>query len=236
MNNKSALFISTKNEIEALPIQFPRIPISAFDEVYALDGGSTDGTLDFYQKHGVKVIQPIKKGAIFNAGAMNTECELLVFFAPDGNENPEDMVPLLNKLREGYDMVVGSRFMKGARNEEDDQFFKWRAWVNQAFTLMVRMRWGGKLTDTINGFRSVRRSKLIEMNPEPTGFDIEFQMSIRGLKLGHKIVDIPTTEGNRLGGKSAATSLPTGWLMLKRYFKEFFAGVPPVKDGKLRLE
>jgi len=181
------------------------------------------------------VIKPIKKGAIFNAGAMTTQCEYLVFFAPDGNENPDEIVPLLNKLKEGYDMVIASRFMKGSRNEEDDQVFKWRAWANQTFTLLVRMRWGGHLTDTINGFRSVRRSKLIEMNPEPTGFDIEFQMSIRALKLGHKVVDIPTIEGNRLGGKSTAYSFPTGWLMLKRYCREFFSSVPPLKDGKLRL-
>lgn len=232
--NGSALFISTLNEIEALPKQFPRIPLSAFDEVYALDGGSKDGTIEFYQKHGIKVVQPVKKGAIFNAGAMTTQCEHLVFFAPDGNENPDDIVVLLNKLREGYDMVIASRFMKGSRNEEDDQILKLRKWANQTFTLLVRMRWGGNLTDTINGFRSVRRSKLIEMNPEPTGFDIEFQMSIRALKLGHKVTEIPTIEGNRLGGKSTAHSFPTGKLMLRRYMKEFFSSVPPVQDGKLK--
>lgn len=231
----SALFISTLNEIEALSKQFHRIPVSAFDEVYALDGGSKDGTVEFFQQHGIKVIPGIKKGAIFNAGANSTKCEYLVFFAPDGNENPDDIVPLLKKLQEGPDMVIASRFMKGSRNEEDDQFLKWRAWANQAFTLLVRLRWGGRITDTINGFRSVRRSKLIEMNPEPTGFDIEFQMSIRALKLRHKVVEIPTYEGNRLGGKSTAHSFPTGRLMLRRYFKEFFSGVTPSPDGVLRI-
>ena len=80
----------------------------------------------------------------------------------------------------------------------------------------------------------MRRSKLIEMNPEPTGFDIEFQMSIRALKLGHKVSEIATIEADRLGGQSAAYSLPTGWLILKRYLKEFFTGVEPTRDGKLK--
>ena len=74
------------------------------------------------------------------------------------------------------------------------------------------------------------------MNPDPTGFDIEFQMSIRGLKLGHKILDIPTAEGNRLGGESTAYSFPTGMLMLRRLRKEWFGGVEPAPDGKLRVE
>ena len=232
---ESALFISTLNEIEALNKQFHRIPLSAFDEVYALDGGSTDGTVEFFKQHDVKVIPDIRKGAIFNAGAMTTECEYLVFFAPDGNEDPKDITILLDKLKEGYDMVIGSRFLKDSSNEEDEKFFKWRKWANQMFTLMVRLRWGGNITDTINGFRAVRRTKLFEMNTDPTGFDIEFQMSIRALKLGHKVCEIPTIERGRLGGESTAYSFPTGWLMLKRYIKEFFTKVPVLKGDRLRV-
>jgi hypothetical protein len=51
-------------------------------------------------------------------------------------------------------------------------------------------------------------------------------MSIRALKMGHKVAEIPTIEGPRLGGKSTAYAFPTGWLMLKRLFKEMAAGKP----------
>ena len=76
------------------------------------------------------------------------------------------------------------------------------------------------------GFRGIKRSQIIQMKLEPTGFDIEFQMSIRGLKMGLNILEIPTIEGNRIGGKSTAYSLPTGLLMLKRFIKELFHGIP----------
>jgi len=218
--SEAALFISTLDEITGLSALWSRIPLSSFHQVFALDGGSSDGTLEFFERKGVHVICGVKKGEIFNKGAEVSECEELVFFAPDGNEDPDHILPLLEKLREGYDMVIASRFMEGSRNEEDDQFFKWRKWANQTFTFLVRIIWGGKLTDTINGFRAVRREKVIEMNLEPTGFDIEFQMSIRGLKLKHKICEIPSVEGNRIGGESTAYSFPTGWLMLKRLFRE----------------
>jgi len=222
--DKSALFISTLNEIEGLRELFSKIPVSSFDECYALDGGSTDGTMEFFEKNGVKVITNVPKGEIFNTGARITKCENLVFFAPDGNEDPNDILPLLGKLKEGHDMAIGSRFMLESRNEEDERIIPLRAWVNRAFTFLVRLRWGGNITDTINGFRSIKRSKLLEMNLEPTGFDIEFQMTIRGLKLGHKIVEIPTREGNRIGGESTAYSFPTGMLMLRRLVREFFLG------------
>ena len=237
MSNGSALFISTLNEIEALGKIFSQIPFSEFDEVYALDGGSTDGTIQFFIDRGIPVVHNIKKGEIFNVGAMLTICEHIVWFAPDGNEDPKDIVPLLQIIRdEGYDMGNASRFGPNARNEEDDQWFRLRSRVNQIFSWIVRLRWGGDIYDAINGFRSCKRSKLFAMALEPTGFDIEFQMTIRGLKLGHRVKEIPTIEGNRLGGKSTAYSFPTGWLMLKRLFKELFTGVSSIDGNRLRSQ
>lgn len=220
--NGCALFISTLNEIEGLRTLWERIPVSAFDECYALDGGSEDGTIQFFEEHGIEVVPHIKKGAIFNTGAALTRKEDLVFFAPDGNEDPDDILPLLEKLREGWDQAIASRFMPESRNEEDDKLLPLRAWANRAFTKLVQWRWGGNITDSINGFRSVKRTRLLEMKLEPTGFDIEFQMTIRGLKLGHKITEIPTIENDRIGGQSTAYSIPTGILMLKRCLKELF--------------
>ena len=226
-----ALFISTRNEIRGITALLPRIPVREFDECYALDGGSTDGTVEFFQKHGIEVVTGVKKGEIFNTGADLTKCEDLVFFAPDGNEDPEDILRLLGGLREGHDMVIASRFMPTSRNEEDGKLLPLRAWANQAFTLLVHLRWGGHLTDTINGFRAVKRRCVLEMNLEPTGFDIEFQMSIRGRKLGYSIVEIPTREGDRIGGESTAYSIPTGMLMLKRYLKELGSGKAFSRDA-----
>ena len=96
--DRFALFISTLNEIEGITKLFPKIGISSFDECYALDGGSTDGTIEFFEENGVEVIPNVKKGEIFNAGARITACENLVFFAPDGNEDPDDILLLLEKL------------------------------------------------------------------------------------------------------------------------------------------
>ena len=221
---RSALLICAKNEIEGSKALVPRIPFSRFDEVYELDGNSTDGTREFWANHGAKVVNHVRKGEIFSVACSVASADNLVFFAPDGNENPDDIKKLLVLLEEGYDMVIASRFLPGARNEESESLLPLRMWANQAFTLIVRIVWKGNITDSINGFRAIKREKLTQLKLEPTGFDIEFQTSIRALKMDWKIAEIPTIEGDRIGGKSSSSSIPVGLLMLRRIWKELWIG------------
>ena len=223
---KSTLIITTRNEIEGVTTLFPRLPLSAFDEVLAIDLNSTDGTLDFYKKNNIRVIPQITpgRGNAIRLAAANATGDVMVFFAPDGNENPDDLLKLRDLIIAGNDMVIASRFLPGARNEEDVSWYRPRAWANKAFTLSVKLFWGGTITDTINGYRSIRKDKLLELNTDEPGFAIEFQMSIRSRKLKFKVVEIPTVEGDRIGGHSNAYTLPTGWRVLRTLLKEIWLG------------
>ena len=58
----------------------------------------------------------------------------------------------------------------------------------------------------------------------PSGFVIVYQMSIRAMKLGLKVAEIPTVEGKRIGGVSTAKSIPTGLLFLRFLLKEIMNG------------
>jgi glycosyltransferase involved in cell wall biosynthesis len=221
------LVILTYNEIEAVKKLFEKIPIKKYDECFVIDPGSTDGTIEFFKGKGVEVkIQPKKgRGVAFVMAGQVAKSDLLVFFGPDGNENPEDIEKLFQGLEEGNDIVIASRFMKGAKNEEDESLFPLRKWANQIFTLLVNIffnRTGKYITDTINGFRGIRRDKLNDLNLTAEGFAIEFQMTIRALKKGYKIKEIPTIEGERIGGKSKAKSIPTGLKILNVLIREFF--------------
>ena len=116
--------------------------------------------------------------------------------------------------------------MRGAFNEEDVHWFRPRKWVNQAFTLIANLIWnrGPYVTDTINGFRGVRRESFKRIKPDARGFVIEYQMSIRAMKLGLKISEIPTHEGARLGGESTAHALPTGLVSIRQLVNEILIG------------
>ncbi|MBP7793264.1 MAG: glycosyltransferase [Candidatus Goldbacteria bacterium] len=218
------LALLTWNEIEAVKVLFDKIP-KDFDEVFVIDPGSTDGTIEFFKEKNIPVYIQEKKGrgVAFLMAANISKSDLIVFFGVDGNENPEDIKKLFAELENGADMAICSRFMKGSRNEEDEKFIPLRKWANQAFTLLVNIffnRTGKYITDTINGFRGFRREKLLQLNLTADGFAIEFQATIRSLKKGYVIKEIPTIEGARIGGKSKAKSIPTGLKILGIFIKE----------------
>jgi glycosyltransferase involved in cell wall biosynthesis len=224
---KRAIVLLTFNEIEALPQIFDKIPRDGA-ELAAVDGGSKDGTREWLAARKVPVLgQPRRgRGVAFREAVERLDADEFVFFSPDGNEDPNDIPKLFAALEEGYDLAIASRMMKGAFNEEDVHWFRPRKWVNQAFTLIANLLWnrGAYVTDTINGFRAVKREAFRSLGCDADGFVIEYQMSIRAMKKGLKIKEIPTHEGQRLGGVSTAESWPTGIIFLKQLGRELRQG------------
>lgn len=222
------LILLTYNEIDGVKKLYDRIPWGCADEVFTVDGGSRDGTVEFLKSRGVRVLLQDRRGRgrAFQLGVEAAKGEYLVFFSLDGNEDPADIPRVFTEFNKGCDMVIASRMMAGAFNEEDVQIIRLRKWVNKAFTLAVNLLWnsGPYVTDTINGFRGVKKSSYSRLRAFTDGFDIEFLMSIRALKLGLKVCEFPTREGARIGGVSTAESLPTGILFVKRLWTEILLG------------
>jgi len=225
-NNRinGTLVILTLNEIGGLKKIYPQIPSKRIQEVFAIDGGSTDGTLGFYAKNKVRVLKQKSKGRgeAFRIAVKEAKNDNIVFFSPDGNENPKDITKLFNYLDRGYDMVIASRFMKGARCDEDDKLIKIRKFGNKFFTLIIDILFRGNLTDSINGFRGITKNAFKKINPDAYGFGIEFQMSIRALKKEMKIIEIPTEENERIEGQSTAGTLGVGWYFIRLLVNEIF--------------
>jgi glycosyltransferase involved in cell wall biosynthesis len=222
--NKTTLVILTRNEITGMKALFAKIPFHRVDETIVVDYQSVDGTKEFIQRHKIKLINQTKpgRGEAFRLAVSHARGNFLVFFSPDGNEDPTDIPQLIQGLSQGYDLVIASRFMAGARNEEDDQWLKFRAWANQAFTWLANICFHGRLSDSINGYRAITKDAFSRLQLDADGYAIEWQMSMRALKLKFKIKEFPTREGNRLGGFSGSKALPSGWLFLKVFLKELF--------------
>ena len=229
MRGKRLLVLLTYNEIEALPKIFGRLPLSAADEVVAVDGGSKDGTLEFLREKGLRVLEQPRRGrgVAFRLALESTDAETICYYSPDGNEDPDDIPKIFEALeRGGHDLVVASRMSAGAHNEEDDHWWRPRKWVNLAFTCAANLLWnkGPYVTDTINGFRAARADSLRRCALDADGFPIEYQMSIRMMKLGFSIGEIATYESPRLGGTSTAESWPTGVAFVKTLWREILMG------------
>lgn len=211
----SALVLLTLNEIEGLQALWPRLPIGEFAEVFAVDGGSTDGTREFFADKGIPVVvQPIRgRGVAFRVAAEASHAERLVFFSPDGNEDPDDIVRLDDLLVQGADLAIARRFGPGAVNEEDTEVLRLRARVNDALSRLANGLFGRgqpRVYDTINGFRALRRAALLDLATTVKRFPIEYQITIRALSRGWHIAELPTKEGQRIGGERKAASWPVG--------------------------
>lgn len=228
MSVKRSLVILTFNEIEATPKIWHTIPLDAADEVFCVDGGSRDGTVEFMASKGVRVVSQDRRGRGrgFQLGVQEAAGEHIVFFSTDGNEDPADIPRMFSFLEQGFDMVIASRMMPGAFNEEDVSWWRPRKWVNNAFTLGANLLFNRRdyVTDTINGYRGVSKAAFGRMGIDVDGFDVEFTTSIRAMKLGLRVAEFPTREGARVGGVSTAESWKTGAQFVRRFLREIRIG------------
>ena len=224
---KISLVLLTFNEIEGLTALFDKIPLDCADEAFAVDGGSTDGTLEFYKEKNFKVVNQISKGRgeAFRIAFESANSDAIIFYSPDGNEDYNDIPKFRDFLEKGYDMVIASRMMKGAFNEEDDKIIRFRKWANNFFNFAANLAWGSikknkYITDSINGFRAITKKAFHTIKPDANGYCIEYQMTILSMKQKLKTAEFPTHEGKRIGGESYAKSIPTGLKFIKQFMLE----------------
>ncbi len=222
------LILLVLNEAEGLRALLPRIPRSCFHRVFAVDGGSTDGSQALLASSGIPVVRQSRRGRgqAFGLGVESSCADAFVFFSPDGNEDPEDLPRIVQLLEQGGDIVIGSRMMTGAHNEEDDQLVRPRRWVNNAFNLALNLCFNPApfreyVTDSINGFRGLRRSALADVLPFPEDYTVEYRMTARALRAGLRIVEFPTREGARIGGETKVRSFQAGIRFLRALGDEF---------------
>ena len=177
----TALIILTWNEIDGVKKILPQIDRSRLDEILVVDGGSTDGTIEFVKECGFKVIiQSIKgHGGAILTGVQNTKSENIIIFGPDGNHDVDEIYQLMTKIDEGYDQVVISRFGKESVNLDAGTI---DAFGNRMFTFFANLFFNGNLTDALNESRIITRAAFNELKFDAMQLDSTYQMSIRGLK------------------------------------------------------
>ncbi len=223
---KMSLVFLTFNEITGLKSLWPNIQgeLSQFEEVFAVDGGSNDGTLEFFEEHGISVHGQDKRGRgeAFRVAFAKASGDALLFYSPDGNEDAADLGKFRIHFENGADMVIATRMTKDAHNEEDEDFLKWRKWANNFFNIIANWTWnrGEFVTDSINGYRAISRKAWKEIQPDGEGYTIEYQSTIRAFKKRLRIVEFPTYEANRIDDQIGSPSLSTGLAFVKAYFRE----------------
>ena len=116
---KTSLIIPTLNEIDGVREVLPRIDPRWCDEILVVDGGSTDGTVEWLRENGYRVIvQDVPGiGNAYRQAYRHTTGDVVVTFSPDGNSIPELIPALVRKMSEGWTSSSrrGTSGRRGAR-------------------------------------------------------------------------------------------------------------------------
>ena len=216
----TAIIILTLDEIDGVRAIMPKLNKDWAEEIIFVDGGSKDGTIEEAKKLGFNVIHQNNRGEgnACRIGVEKTNSEHIMFFSPDGNDEPEAIPELIKKIEGGYDIVHISRFGKGSYSEDAgiiDNF------GNRMFTFLVNVFFGGNYTDALNGFRIIKRGVMNELKTDAQHLNIEQQICIRAAKKKLKVFEIDGREPNRIGGERKMKPIPTGISLSAQIIKEY---------------
>jgi hypothetical protein len=219
------LCLLTWNELAGCQHDVPQLPLDAFDEVFAIDHDSTDGTIEYLQSRGITVHRqdlPTYNGA-YLCGFRHCTTDALVLFHPKGSIDPAEVLKFRPLFEQGADLVIASRIGAGARNEEDDRTIKHRKWFVMGLGLIASILWrrGGPLAwDVLHGFRGMRKAAFEGIQPLPKGVSVDLEMVARSYKQRLNIVSFPVDEKPRLSGATHFKAWPTGKRLLKYLWSE----------------
>lgn len=185
-------------------------------EVLVVDDGSDDGTDRAAGAAGARVLRLEKnvgKGAAIRRGLSEARGEVIVLIDGDGQDDPTEIPALLAPLRDGADLVVGSRFIG---RFEPGAITPVNHWGNRFLTGVINLLFATSLTDTQAGFKALRAETLRRIQPRAHYFDIEVDVLLGVLRCGGKVVEVPVRRAARRHGSSRLNSLRDGVRIFRR--------------------
>ncbi len=185
---------------------YKRIPKDFVDDIVLVDDGSHDRVEDVARSLGIKFYRNDRNLGyggnlkVCLQKALDMGGDILIELHPDNQYDPAIIPTAIEKIKSGYDFVMGSRFLKtGAISR--NAMPVWKYVINRLSTVMAQAVLGVRLTDFHCGFRVYRRS-LIETinfmendNDYLFSFQIIAQAAFKGVKMGEVPVECKYTPG-----------------------------------------
>lgn len=199
---------SIKRVVDNLIQNYPE-----YDYVVVNDG-SRDHTIDICKEEGYRYLNlPVNLGL---AGAFQTGMkyayqmgyDYAIQFDADGQHRPEYIAPILNKMEEGYDIVIGSRFV------EEKKPASLRMLGSAMISAAIRLTTGKKVKDPTSGMRMFNR-KLIEEFALNINYGPEPDTVSYLIKNGAKVAEVQAHMDERLEGQSYLTLTRSAKYMLR---------------------
>ena len=230
---KTTLLVMTLNEVNGMKAIMPLIDRLWVDQIIVVDGGSKDGTIEWATENGYEVYVQKQQGFrhAYTEVWPRVSGDIVITFSPDGNSIPALIPGLIEKMRQGNDMVIASRYLEDAKSDDDDLITGFGNWL---FTKTVNLLHGGRYTDVMVIYRAYRKNLIYELGldkedayalPEKlfgTKISWEPLLSVRAAKQRMRIAEIPGDEPPRIGGERKLQILRWGAAYYFQFIRELW--------------
>jgi len=190
-------------------------------EIIVVDGYSSDRTVEIAKRHRVKIIFDDKgKGSALRKGMKYARGDIIITMDADLSHSPKEIGLLVEAIRSGFDICMGSRFIQGGGTADMPWY---RKMGNKFFVALVNLLFGSNYSDLCYGYCSFRKSAVRKLNLTTDGFGIETEISIQAAKKGLRVLEIPSYEKKRLSGEGKLRTIKDGWKVLKTILKQFLS-------------
>jgi len=162
-------------------------------EIVIGDNGSTDGSAELASWSGARVVHvPVRGyGAAVSHATLATRGRYVIVGDSDGSYDFCALGPFVEKLRQGYDLVMGNRFQGGIR--PGAMPWKNRCIGNPVLSGIGRLLFRSPARDFHCGLRGFSRDAFVRMDLRSTGMEFASEMVIRSILSGMRIAEVPTT-------------------------------------------
>ncbi len=185
-------------------------------EVLIADNGSTDGSQAIAEANGARVVTVPERGygAALRGGTVAAYGKYIIMGDADDSYDFLHLMPFVEKLREGYALVMGNRFAGGI--EKGAMPFLHRYLGNPVLSFVGRVLYKSRVGDFHCGLRGFEREAILGLNLKTPGMEYASEMIVMATIHGLRITEVPTTL--RPDGRSRRPHLRTfrdGWRHLK---------------------
>lgn len=162
-------------------------------EVLIADNGSSDGSQRIAEECGARVVDVPARGYgnALRYGIEAAHGRYIIMGDADGSYNFMELMPFVEQLRAGFDLVMGNRFAGGIEPGAMPKLHKYLG--NPVLTMIGRLFFGGPSRDFHCGLRGFRRDAMLDLDLRTTGMEFASEMVVKATMHDLRVTEVPTT-------------------------------------------